>query len=220
VTTFDPAATLAELLADGHQPRSVDIHRPGLDDLYQALEHDVGRPPMPRDTLLRTHALVRHNLVLTLRESGPPASRILLPLVAVVVAGMLVLFSLLAVSIVGTSVLGTVVAHLGRLCATTLRPSEMLVGKAVPVLAMLPVQQVVVLGFGIGVLGRGGTAGRLADHQGWDGPQCSDSRTSDVAAHRPRIAHPRSTLVLVWLTMPGFPLVRVATPEVGVAELP
>lgn len=38
VASFDPTATLAELLATGHQPESVDIHRPGLDDLYQALE--------------------------------------------------------------------------------------------------------------------------------------------------------------------------------------
>jgi ABC-2 type transport system ATP-binding protein len=38
VATFDPAATLAELLSAGHQPESVDVHRPGLDDLYQSLE--------------------------------------------------------------------------------------------------------------------------------------------------------------------------------------
>jgi ABC-2 type transport system ATP-binding protein len=38
VASFDPAATLAELLSTGHQPESVDIHRPGLDDLYHALE--------------------------------------------------------------------------------------------------------------------------------------------------------------------------------------
>ena len=38
VASFDPAATLAELLSTGHQPESVDIRRPGLDDLYHALE--------------------------------------------------------------------------------------------------------------------------------------------------------------------------------------
>jgi ABC-2 type transport system ATP-binding protein len=38
VTTFDPAATLAGVLATGCQPDSVDIRRPGLDDLYQAIE--------------------------------------------------------------------------------------------------------------------------------------------------------------------------------------
>jgi ABC-2 type transport system ATP-binding protein len=38
VASFDPAATLAELLSTGHQPESVDIRRPGLDDLYESLE--------------------------------------------------------------------------------------------------------------------------------------------------------------------------------------
>ncbi|HEX5115651.1 MAG TPA: ABC transporter ATP-binding protein [Pseudonocardiaceae bacterium] len=38
VNTFDPAATLAAVLSDGRQPESVDIHRPGLDDLYRSLE--------------------------------------------------------------------------------------------------------------------------------------------------------------------------------------
>jgi len=37
VNSFDPAATLAGLLATGHQPESVDIDRPGLDDLYRTL---------------------------------------------------------------------------------------------------------------------------------------------------------------------------------------
>ena len=34
----DPPQTLASLLADGVVPVSVDIHRPGLDDLYQSLD--------------------------------------------------------------------------------------------------------------------------------------------------------------------------------------
>jgi ABC-2 type transport system permease protein len=93
VASFDPAATLAELLTEGHQPRRVDIHRPGLDDLYRSLDHDTAQA----------------------------------------VTGMLVIFSLLALSIVGTSVLTEV-------------------GEAAPVLAMLPAQQAVVLGFGIVVL--------------------------------------------------------------------
>jgi ABC-2 type transport system ATP-binding protein len=37
VSSHDPAATLAELLATGNVPDSVDIARPGLDDLYAAL---------------------------------------------------------------------------------------------------------------------------------------------------------------------------------------
>jgi ABC-2 type transport system permease protein len=130
---------------------------------------------MPHDTALRTRALVRHNAVLMLREPGPLLSRLLMPLVAVVVfeplyqaataggraagvgqavTGMLVLFSLLALSIVGTSILTERSWHTwDRLRATPLRPAELLAGKAIPVLGMLLAQQVLVLGFGVVVLG-------------------------------------------------------------------
>jgi ABC-2 type transport system ATP-binding protein len=40
VNSFDPAATLAELLSASHQPESVDITRPGLDDLYRILDSE------------------------------------------------------------------------------------------------------------------------------------------------------------------------------------
>jgi ABC-2 type transport system permease protein len=127
------------------------------------------------DATLRTGALVRHNTLLMLREPGPLLSRLLMPLVAIVVfeplyraamaggrasgdsqavIGMLVLFSLLALSIVGTAILTERSWHTwDRLRATSLRPVELLVGKAAPVLVMLMVQQVVILGFGMTVLG-------------------------------------------------------------------
>ncbi|MBF9132813.1 ABC transporter ATP-binding protein [Plantactinospora sp. S1510] len=38
IPSADPAQTLAELLADGHVPASVDLRKPSLDDLYRALE--------------------------------------------------------------------------------------------------------------------------------------------------------------------------------------
>jgi ABC-2 type transport system permease protein len=130
---------------------------------------------MSHDTVVRTRALVRLNSVLMLREPGPLLSRMLMPLVAVLVfeplyraampgdralgvgqavTGMLVLFSLLALSIVGTSILTERSWHTwDRLRATPLSSVELLTGKAVPVLGMLLVQQVLVLGFGIAVLG-------------------------------------------------------------------
>jgi ABC-2 type transport system permease protein len=127
---------------------------------------------MPHDSLLRTRALVRLNTILLLREPGPLASRLLMPLVAVVVfeplyraampaadgvgqavTGMLVLFSLLALSIVGTSIMTERSWHTwDRLRTTPLAAAELLVGKAVPVLCMLCAQQAVVLGFGVLVL--------------------------------------------------------------------
>ncbi|GAB3134914.1 hypothetical protein [Microbispora hainanensis] len=36
--TTDPGADLAALLASGRTPVSVDVRRPGLDDLYRSLE--------------------------------------------------------------------------------------------------------------------------------------------------------------------------------------
>jgi ABC-2 type transport system ATP-binding protein len=43
VNSFDPAETLATLLSAGHQPASVDIIRPGLDDLYRAIDTEAIR---------------------------------------------------------------------------------------------------------------------------------------------------------------------------------
>ncbi|MEU0409125.1 ABC transporter ATP-binding protein [Streptomyces griseorubiginosus] len=38
MSSTDPGADLAALLASGRTPASVDVHRPGLDDLYHSLE--------------------------------------------------------------------------------------------------------------------------------------------------------------------------------------
>jgi ABC-2 type transport system ATP-binding protein len=40
IRTTDPSGALAAVLAQGHDLRAVDIRRPGLDDLYRALEVD------------------------------------------------------------------------------------------------------------------------------------------------------------------------------------
>jgi ABC-2 type transport system permease protein len=126
-----------------------------------------------RSTALRSTALVRHNTVLLLREPGPLASRMILPLVFVTllrplytaaegtaagtvqaVTGTLITFSLLALSIVGGSILTERLWHTWeRLRASTAHPLEILTGKAVPVLGALLAQQAVVLGFGALALG-------------------------------------------------------------------
>lgn len=128
---------------------------------------------MRSDAGIRIAALIRHNTIMLLREPGPLASRILMPLVGVVVmeplyqaaqgraagagqavTGMLVLFSLLALSIVGTSILTERAWHTwDRLRTTPVRSAELLVGKAVPVLVVLAAQQFVILGFDALVLG-------------------------------------------------------------------
>jgi ABC-2 type transport system permease protein len=119
--------------------------------------------------------LIRHNLLLMAREPGPLLSRMILPLVFIVllrplytaaqgradgteqaVVGTLVTFSLLALSISGNAILSERLALTwDRLRATPLHPAELLAGKAVPAFAALLAQQLLVAGFGMSVLGLG-----------------------------------------------------------------
>ena len=125
------------------------------------------------EATLRTTALIRHNTVLMLREPGPIISRMVLPLVFITllrplyeaaqgttagteqaVVGTLVTFSLLALSIVGSAILSERIWHTwDRLRTTAARPAEILTGKALPVLAAMLAQQLLVIGFGAAVLG-------------------------------------------------------------------
>jgi ABC-2 type transport system permease protein len=118
--------------------------------------------------------LVRHNFALLTREPGPLISRLLQPIVlmvlmrplyvaalarygvqagtAQVVTGMLVLFSLLALSVVGGAIMAERTWRTwDRLRATPARPGELLLGKAVPAFVLLAVQQTVVITFGVAV---------------------------------------------------------------------
>lgn len=121
----------------------------------------------------RTAAVIRHNTVLMLREPGPLVSRMILPVVFLIllhplyqaaqgssagttqaVIATLVTFSLLAMSIAGGSILTERIWHTwDRVRATAVHPAELLAGKAVPVLAALLAQQAVVVAFGAAVLG-------------------------------------------------------------------
>lgn len=127
------------------------------------------------DTVDRTGAVIRHNTILLLREPGPLATRLIMPLVFIAllhplyqaaqgpsagasqaVIATLVTFSLLGLSIVGGSILTERVWRTWeRIRATALRPAELLVGKAVPAMAALLAQQALVIGFGVAVLGLG-----------------------------------------------------------------
>jgi ABC-2 type transport system permease protein len=128
---------------------------------------------MRPEALHRTAALTRHNTMLMLREPGPLASRLILPLVFLLllhplyeqaqgasrgitqaVVATIVTFSLLAMSIAGSSILTERIWHTWeRVRATSARPVEVLIGKAVPVLGALLLQQAVVLVFGVAALG-------------------------------------------------------------------
>lgn len=124
------------------------------------------------DALLRTGVLIRHNTAVLLHEPGPLIGRLVMPVMllaalrplyeqaqgpggtADAVVGSLVTFSLLALSIVGTSILSERAWRTwDRLRSTPVRPTELLAGKAVPVLIVLAAQQLIVLGFGVVVFG-------------------------------------------------------------------
>src|SRR5215469_2822537 len=120
------------------------------------------------DAGFRTATLARHNTMLMLREPGAVISRLVQPLVLItlmrplyvaalardgaqagtiqVVTGMLVMFSLLALSVVGTAIM-TERSWLtwDRIRATPARPAEMLAAKAVPALALLAALQAEVI---------------------------------------------------------------------------
>jgi ABC-2 type transport system permease protein len=124
-----------------------------------------------RASAIRLGALVRHNATLLLREPGPMLSRLIMPLVLItlmrplylaalarygqqagtaqVVTGMLVMFSLLALSIVGTTILSERSWHTwDRLRATSATAPELFAGKVIPAFGVLLAQQAVVLTFG------------------------------------------------------------------------
>lgn len=128
---------------------------------------------MRRDAVHRTGAVLRHNVVLMAREPGPLASRIILPLaflillhplyeqaqhgqrgIAQAVIATLVTFSLLAMGIAGSAFLSERIWHTWeRLRASAAHPAELLIGKTVPVIAALVLQQAVVIAFGAIALG-------------------------------------------------------------------
>jgi ABC-2 type transport system permease protein len=148
-----------------------------LPDTSAATRYPVAaRPAIRRRAgIHRTGAVVRHNTLLMLREPGPLASRLIMPVVflallhplyqaaqgraagaAQAVIATLVTFSLLALSIAGGSILTERIWHTWeRIRMTAVRPSELLAGKAVPVLAALLAQQAVIICFGVAVLGLG-----------------------------------------------------------------
>lgn len=125
-----------------------------------------------RESALRTGVLIRHNTAVLLHEPGPLIGRLAMPLILLLalrplyeaaqgpggtadaVVGSLVTFSLLALSIVGSSILSERAWRTwDRLRCTPARPAELLLGKAVPVLGVLALQQAVVLVFGAVVFG-------------------------------------------------------------------
>jgi ABC-2 type transport system permease protein len=133
--------------------------------------------PSPRwAAAARVAALIQVNFGIITREPGAVVSRLVQPIVLItlmrplyvaalakdgpqagtsqVVTGMLVMFSLLALSLsAGAILLVRILRTWDRLRATPARPIEMLIGKAVPAFALLALQQAVVIGFGVVAFG-------------------------------------------------------------------
>jgi ABC-2 type transport system permease protein len=135
---------------------------------------------MPIDPAARSRiaALVRHEALLLARAPGPLVGYTVMPLLLMTVlrpmlellsrvspmpewngtaqaaAGMAVMFSLFALKVVGAGFLQERTWHTwDRLHASPARNSEILIGKAVPMLGVLIVQQAIILGFAMAAFG-------------------------------------------------------------------
>ena len=115
----------------------------------------------------RLIALVRHNTGLLLSQQGPLITRLIMPIAMIaalrpiyqaangssgtvnVVAGVLVLVSMLTTGMVGTSVLSERLWNTWDRLRTAASPLEIVVGKTAPLLVVLLVQQIAVLVFAV-----------------------------------------------------------------------
>jgi ABC-2 type transport system permease protein len=125
-----------------------------------------------RTSALRVAALTRHNLLLRRRDPANLITYVIVPVILIAlfkpvlarvmpnggtaqdVTGQLVLSSTLALQVVGMSLLSERTWRTWEMLrATPATAAELLIGKAVPVLAVLLLQQAVVIGYGVGVAG-------------------------------------------------------------------
>lgn len=125
-----------------------------------------------RASALRVAALTRHNLLLRRRDPSNLITYMIIPMILIAmfkpiltrlmadggtaqaVTGQLVLSSTLALQIVGMSLLSERTWRTWEMLRVTPATAvELLIGKAVPVLAALLLQQAVVIGYGVGVAG-------------------------------------------------------------------
>jgi ABC-2 type transport system permease protein len=125
-----------------------------------------------RASALRVAALTRHNLLLRRRDPANLITYMIIPMILIAlfkpvltrlmpdggtaqdVTGQLVLSSTLTLQIVGMSLLSERTWRTWEMLrATPAAAAELLIGKAVPVLAVLLLQQAVVIGYGVAAAG-------------------------------------------------------------------
>jgi ABC-2 type transport system permease protein len=124
-----------------------------------------------KDSVYRIWAIVRHNLLIRLRDPGQMISYIAMPMILMlvlkpiyvrvvtggdvqVVTGLLVMFSVFAIAIAGNSIL--VERHWqtwDRLRQSSASSTEMLLGKTIPIFVLMLLQQSILLVYGCLVIG-------------------------------------------------------------------
>jgi len=132
---------------------------------------DIAHRTGALDSAYRVAAVARHNTIIRRRDPGQLISYIVMPMVLMLVlkplyvkavdggatqvaTGLLVMFSVFAIAIAGNSIL--VERHWrtwDRLRATRASATELLLGKTIPIFVALIVQQTILLGYGILVIG-------------------------------------------------------------------
>lgn len=152
-----------------------DVPAPVATSRVAAPEVDAGPRPSRLDALRgsghRIGALVRHNVTMRLRDPGQMISYLVMPMVLMlflkplyvravdggatqVVTGLMVMFSVFAIAIAGSSIL--VERHWqtwDRLRSSRASATELLLGKTIPIFAIMVVQQSILLTYGCLVIG-------------------------------------------------------------------
>lgn len=123
------------------------------------------------DSMSRVAALARHNTTIRLRDPGQMISYVAMPMVlmlvlkplyvravdggaAQVATGLMVMFSVFAISIAGNSILAERTWRTwDRLRATNAPAAELLLGKTAPIFVVMVVQQSILLVYGCLVIG-------------------------------------------------------------------
>ena len=123
------------------------------------------------ESLYRIRAIAAHNTIIRRRDPGQAISYVALPMVLMlvlkplyvravqggstqVVTGLLVMFSVFAIAIAGSSI--TVERYWKtwfRVRATRATVIELLIGKVLPIFVIMVVQQAILIGYGILVIG-------------------------------------------------------------------
>ncbi|MBG0813130.1 ABC transporter permease [Planomonospora sp. ID82291] len=123
------------------------------------------------DALHRIGALARHNLIIRLRDPGQMISYVAMPMVlmlvlkplyvraldqgaAQVATGLMVMFSVFAISMAGNAILSERTWRTwDRLRASRAPASELLIGKTLPLFAVMIAQQVILIVYGCLAIG-------------------------------------------------------------------